>query len=141
MFARIANINMESVDPRELKLKAGNSCFAMQHGQSDAFPSMRADSLLVLRHCCLSKTNKTFKVKLILERLPSLLKDPQDPKDHEVLRLKWHQLQRNAQHLQKKNEVSGKVYYTFHVNYARDWLVSNPNQQSSLHILYLNSRG
>lgn len=60
MFAKTANINMESVDLRELKLKAGNSCFAIQHGQSDASPSMRADSLLVLRQRCLSKTNKTF---------------------------------------------------------------------------------
>lgn len=84
---------MKNVNPGEVKLKAGNGYFAMQHSQSDASPSMLVDSLFVLRQCCISKTNKTFNV---LEGLPSLLKGLQDLKDHEVVRLKFHQLQCNA---------------------------------------------
>lgn len=78
---------LKSVDPSKLKLKAGNNYFTVQHSQSDASPSVLAESLYVLWWRSPPKTNKTFKVKLIFEGLPSLLKDPWDPKDLEVARL------------------------------------------------------
>lgn len=128
MFVGITNITVEVIDFSKLKLKAGNSCFRAQDGQNDASPSMLADSLLVLRQCRPSKTNKAFKVKLNFEGLPCLLKGQQNPKDLVVMRLKCRQLQRNLRknprepmrHLHEINVVSGKVYYTFRVTHARD---------------------
>lgn len=84
MFARNTNINVEAAETAALQ------CNTI----TDTFPLMLAGSLLVLRQCFLSKTNQNFKA--ILERIPNLLKDQQDPKDHEVLRLKCHQLECNA---------------------------------------------
>lgn len=105
MFARNTNINVEAAETAALQ------CNTI----TDTSPLMLAGSLLVLRQCFLSETNKNFKVKLILERIPSLLKDQQDPKDHEVLRLKcWSVMP--MQHLHEINVVSGKGYYTFRVN-------------------------